>query len=445
MSDRGGVWRRAKALAAQTPDSRNRHVDLLRAVSISAVIFGHWLVAAPQVTEHGLDITGNLLQARPWTQWLTWLFQVMPVFFLVGGYSNGISWRSAKAAAVPYGEWLHGRLQRLIGPVLPLVLVWSVLALAAVPLGISSELVKNGSKFALVPVWFLAVYIAAVVLVPLTVAAWQRYGQWSFWVPCVAIAIDDALFMRGMEAVGWLNYAFVWLAVHQLGYAWLDGRFSGWGRPLLTGVVALILLLIVVWLFPYPLSMVSVPGDEISNSLPPKLPMLLLGIGQIGILLALERPARRWLSGMKPWATTVLINGMIMTLFLWHLTAATLIIAVAIGLGDLGLAHEPGSASWWQLKPVWLLFYILLLFVLVAIFLRFERTGRTRPVSALRQVSGAILVCAGLALLALEGIGGDAHPAQILIVILLPFAGAALAGINPLPKHIQENGSAPHK
>ena len=433
MSNRQGAWDRAKALASNTPDSRNRYVDLLRALSICAVILGHWLVAAPYVNEGGLNLAGNLLQSRPWTQWLTWLFQVMPVFFLVGGYSNGISWRSATRAAVSYRGWLYGRLQRLVGPVLPLILFWSVLALAAVPLGISNELFKVGSQIALIPVWFLAVYIGTVVLVPLTAAAWQRYGLWSFAVLFIGVVVNDVLFLKGITAVGWLNYAFLWLAVHQLGYAWLDGRFSRHGKSLLIGSAALLLLLMVVWLFPYPLSMVSVPGDDISNSLPPKLPMLLLGLAQIGLLLALEKPARRWLCSLKPWATTVLVNGMIMTLFLWHLTAVTLVTSIAVALGDLGLAHGPGSADWWILRPVWLLLYVLLLMVLVTLFLRLEHTGGTEPTSVFRQVAGAVVVCAGLSLLALNGIGGNAHPAQVLLAISLPFIGAAVAGIKLMP------------
>ncbi len=33
--------------------------------------------------------------------------------------------------------------------------------------------------------------------------------------------------------VGFANYLVVWATVHQLGYAWLDGRLAGTGRRLL--------------------------------------------------------------------------------------------------------------------------------------------------------------------------------------------------------------------
>ncbi|NNK99949.1 MAG: hypothetical protein HKO88_12940, partial [Xanthomonadales bacterium] len=51
-----------------------------------------------------------------------------------------------------------------------------------------------------------------------------------------------------------------------------------------------------------------------------------------------------------------------------------------------------------------------------------------------RLVSGAILICAGLALLALDGVAGDGWLGLRLMVLLLPFAGAVLAGVNPFRK-----------
>jgi len=41
------IWQQAADMAQKTPPERNRYVDLLRALSISAVVLGHWLMAAP--------------------------------------------------------------------------------------------------------------------------------------------------------------------------------------------------------------------------------------------------------------------------------------------------------------------------------------------------------------------------------------------------------------
>ena len=76
-------------LAAATPATRNRVVDLLRAAAIVVVVLGHWLMAAV-VVRGGELVPGHLLGLATWTHPLTWVFQVMPVFFLVGGYANAL-------------------------------------------------------------------------------------------------------------------------------------------------------------------------------------------------------------------------------------------------------------------------------------------------------------------------------------------------------------------
>jgi fucose 4-O-acetylase-like acetyltransferase len=428
------LWSQAAAVAARTPASRNRYVDFLRAGSILMVIAGHWLVAAPYVVDDQL-ILGSTLQYQRWTQLLSWVFQVMPVFFFVGGYSNGVSWSAAVRDGRSYAEWLNGRLQRLAGPVLPLLVVWALLGIAGHLVGVRPEMVKVASQMALIPIWFLAVYVGVVVVVPLTYAVWRRFGMASFWALAIAVAVDDLLFFAaGLESVGWLNYGFIWVAVHQLGYAWRDGELHSGRSALRWTVAGLTILIGLVTLGPYPLSMVSVPGEEVSNSLPPKLPMLLLGMIQIGVALALEAPGRRWLERPRPWTGTVLVNGMIMTIFLWHLTASTLVIGLALQLGNLGLTVEPGSGLWWAVRPIWLGVYLLALVGFALLFGLFERGGAGPPAAAWRQIVGAALVCGGLAFLALGGIGGGGWLGLRWWVVLLPLVGAALARVNPLAR-----------
>jgi hypothetical protein len=428
-----GLWARAAAVAARTPPTRNRYVDFLRAVSICAVVFGHWLMAAPYIDQGAIQV-GSMLEHQAWTRWLTWAFQVMPVFFLVGGFSNGITWRAARRDGRSYAEWLQVRLQRLAGPVLPLLVAWIILAAGAQWLGLRPEMVKVASQMALIPIWFLAVYVAVVVLVPLSYRAWERWGFMSFAVLVAAAIIDDLLFFAAdLRAVGWLNYGFVWLAVHQLGYAWRDGYLAGPRQGLAWMAGGALLLVGLITIGPYPVSMVSVPGQEISNTLPPKIAMLALGIAQCGLLLSIEGPMRRWLERPAPWTAVVLVNGMIMTVFLWHLTASTLTIGAALWFDGIGLHVTPGSTEWWLLRPVWLAVYLLALLPFALGFGRFERSGAgQRTLPAWRLAGGALLICAGLALLALDGVAGDGWLGLRVGVLLLPFAGAVVAGVNPL-------------
>ena len=94
-------------MAELTPPERNRYVDFLRAVSITVVIVGHWLVATAYYADGQLTF-GHLLKEQPQTHWLTWVFQVMPIFFIVGGYAHAVSLESARRKGIGYASWLAG-------------------------------------------------------------------------------------------------------------------------------------------------------------------------------------------------------------------------------------------------------------------------------------------------------------------------------------------------
>jgi fucose 4-O-acetylase-like acetyltransferase len=429
------AWARALELARQTPDSRNRYVDLLRALSISAVVFGHWLIAAPHVDGGELRLD-HMLGVSPWTQWLTWLFQVMPVFFMVGGYSNAASWGAAQRDGSAYGAWVGARLRRLIRPVVPLLLVWCVIAAVARAAGVAPEMIRVGSQAALVPLWFLAVYVLVVLLAPPAYAGWQRFGVASFWaLAAAAVVVDVVRFVVGVPLVGWLNYLFVWLAVHQMGFLWRHGRLGG-TRSLPWALASGALLVGLVTVGGYPRSMVGVPGEEVSNTLPPSLAMLALGALQAGLLLLLEPRMRRLLARPVPWAATILVNGMIMSVYLWHLTAMVGVIAMANWLGGFGLHLPPGSTAWWLTRPVWMLVLGLVLFGFLTVVGRFERGGGASERAVLpawRAVVGSVLFCGALALIALDGIGADGPLGIRIGVVLAALVGAGLVGGLPLP------------
>jgi len=430
-----GMWRRALWYADRTLGARNRYVDFLRALSILAVVLGHWLISAPYF-DNGAPAYSHLLDLAPWSRWLTWLFQVMPVFFFVGGFSNGVSWESALRKQLSYRQWFDARTRRLIGPVLPLLVAWGLMVAVAHSNGVGAGMIHIGSKVALVPVWFLAVYIMVVALVPVSHAAWKRWSFASVLVPVGAVAlVDVAFFVGDLRALGWFNYPFVWLAVHQLGYAWHDRRLAGPRVGLAMFVVGIMALVAFTHIGPYPLSLVGVPGDEVSNTLPPKLPLLALAAAQIGLVLMLEDPARRWLEHRVPWAATILINGMIMTIFLWHSTVMMLLVGLAFWQMPGALAQQPDTAGWWWTRPLWLSVYALATLPFLLVFGRFERPaagGPARPAAVWLQLLGCTVACAGLAMLAFDGVGGGGWFGLRWIPLVTPLIGAGLAGFGPL-------------
>src|SRR5262249_2833733 len=167
-------------------------------------------------------------------------------------------------------------------------------------------------------------------------------------------------------------------------------------------------LVLLVWFGPYPVAMIGVPGDPVSNTTPPKVTLIALAMMQGGLLLAVQAPARRWLAGRVVWTATVAINGTIMTLFIWHLTATTLVVLASYLVGGFGLRLGPGSTAWWWSRLPWLMANAIALIPLVLVFGRFERPSATegRSASAWRYVLGALMTCGGLALLAAQGVGG---------------------------------------
>ncbi len=436
------MWRKARELASMAPPERNRWVDFLRALSIMAVVIGHWLMAGLYVDEAGALQRGDLLETENWVQWITWGFQVMPVFFLVGGYSNGVSWDATLRKAEPgqtgvYRDWLASRVQRLIAPTFPVLLLWAVLAVVMTQVGLDRVQIRMATEAALIPVWFLAVYLIVTACTPLAKKAWDRFGWLSFavYIP-LAMATDWLTFSVGVEYINFTNFLWVFLAIHQLGFAWRDGRFDNRLFAFATFAIGLaILISITVYGF-YPVSMVSAPGG-FSNSLPPTLALFALGVTQVGLVLALEPLGRKMLDNLTIWTATVLMNGMIMTVYLWHLTAFVLVMAVLwVGFGGWGLDAVPGTADWWTSRPLWIGIYVLALLPMIAIFARHERTftairgGRTVPKA--RVVLGVFLICAGLAATAAVTIASpDSWSGIRLSVVAAPFIGAALLGFGP--------------
>ena len=431
------IWSQALDMAAKTPDERNRYVDFLRAVSILMVVTGHWLIVALYYKD-GAFIPGDLLELRPNTQWLTWVFQVMPIFFIVGGYANAVSLESARRRGTDYAGWLVTRLNRLVSPLLVLLFAWALLAAVLHFSGVSGDVLRLASRASLIPIWFLAIYTVVVVLAPATYIAWQRWGFASFWAfVIVGVLVDLAFFAADQQWLGWSNYLWVWLAVHHLGYAWRDGRMGSPTRLLTYSALGLLVLALLIFKGPYPFAMVGSPDEALSNTLPPKITLLVLGIAQFGLLLAIEAPMRRLLSGLRIWAVTVLINSMIMTLYLWHLTVMVILVSILYLAGGFGLGVEPASLEWWLTRPIWIgVLYACLLPVAVALG-PMER--RTRPAdaavpSAARLVAGALLVCLGVALLALFGFGSSPLPFLDIASFVLVVLGAGICGLLPTRK-----------
>ncbi|MEV4926138.1 acyltransferase family protein [Streptomyces roseoverticillatus] len=354
-----------------TPPGRDRAVDALRAFAVLGVVLGHWLVTA-LVTDGGAVYSTSPLAHVPGLAPLSWVFQTLAVFFLVGGLVGAKGHASARARGATYGQWLGARLKRLFRPVAALLAVWAAVTGALLASGVAPETVRTLVSLVCSPLWFLLVFAALTASTPL--AAKTR----PWWPLAVVALVDLVRFGAGGPAwLGWVNVAAGWLVPYCLGAAWAQGRLqsrrTGWAL-LAGGALATALL---VAFAGYPASMVGVPGAAVSNLSPPTLAAAAFGLAQCGAALLLLGPLRRVLQRPAAWAAVAVVNLSAMTIFLWHQTSmmAVTMAGLLAGTPLPGLHTVPGSPLWILARLAWLPVFGAALLVCWALFRRFEHGG----------------------------------------------------------------------
>jgi hypothetical protein len=319
--------------------------------------------------------------------WLaTWVLQVMPLFFFVGGFSNTQGWKSATAHGLPYRGFMAKRLSRLFKPTAVFVGVWLVIEASLHVLNIGAEGVFRGTFLPFGPLWFLGVYVVVVALTPVSLYLHERWRITAVaGLTAVIVVVEVLRFGFGVGWVGWLNLLIVWVLIHQIGYFYADRSLLNagpriWWAMVATGLIALVALTnldLVTGELWYPRSMVGVDIEPVSNMSPPSLAIVALACWQIGAAMLLRNPLTRWLHKPRIWSGVVYINSIIMTIFLWHLTAFVIAIIILHPMG-FGQPTEP-TARWWAERVIWIAAPAIVLSLLVAIFGPFEQTKPTAP------------------------------------------------------------------
>jgi fucose 4-O-acetylase-like acetyltransferase len=363
---------------------RNRYADLLRVLAIGMVVLGHWLLTS--VSYRGGQLSGASAMADiGWSGWGTLLFQVMPVFFLVGGYANAVSWTRHRAGGATWTWWVRHRAIRLLRPTTVFVAA-AVIAVAAGRLAGANpaELALAAWGVAL-QLWFLPVYLLLIAFTPALHAAHRR---WGLAVPAVltlaAAGVDAGVLGAGLAGLGYANYLLVWGTMHQWGFAWQDGTLTRRGparwrwRPwALAAAGAVTLGCLLAW-GPFDVNMVGTNGGRVNNTIPPSVALLAFAAVQAGLLLAAEPVVSRWLARGRLWRAVSWLNDRVLTVYLWHMVP---VVVVAVALYPTGVLGQPpvASAGWWALRLAWIAALAVVL-VPAAIFLaRFERPLLRRP------------------------------------------------------------------
>ena len=363
----------ARRIDTATPPQRDRAVDALRALAIAGVIGGHWLVTALVTgsSHHGTVLSDDSpLASMPWLAPVSWIFQTLAVFFLVGGYSAARGYRGE------YLPWLRKRMIRLARPVAALVAVWIPVTVGLIAAGVPATTVHTLLFLVISPLWFLGVYAVLTALTPAAVGLVRRFGAWAAAFPAGVVAVTDLVRfgLHGPGWVGWVNVAAGWLVPYLLGIAWAQGSLRGRRVPalMLVGGAAATAALI-AWAG-YPASMVGVNGARISNLNPPTLAAVAFGIAQCGLALLLHDRLARLMRRPLAWAGIALVNLSAMTLFLWHQTAFVTVSSVGLLIGRVpGLLTAPDGGLWVAERLAWLPVFAIVLSGLWLAFRRVER------------------------------------------------------------------------
>jgi hypothetical protein len=352
------------------PAEHDRYATFLRLASLALVVLGQSVLTVL----HWAGVSVN------WLWLLTWALQAIPLFFFAGGHANLLSWQAVKADHGGYGRYLTSRVTWLLRPVLGFVIAWLVLPLPLELLDVPKERVEAFGRLIAHPLWFLGVYFCAVAVTPLM--SWL-HEKLRLGTPLVLTVV--MVFIDGMRVIfdwrtgGYLNLLLGALLLQQLGFYYADGSLRRVSRRVLAVLAGLSVpaLLVLIGFGGYPRTMMNMPGEATSNLSPPTVCLLVLGLGQICVVMLLHDRVSAWLKGTRQWNVIAFARAAPMTVYLTYLT----LLAAVIGV--LGLLDAPSAAAFtladWLSRPRWLAVLVLLLMPVLLVFHRFERHAALFP------------------------------------------------------------------
>jgi Acyltransferase family len=329
---------------------RDKYVDFIRAFSLLVVVAWHWVFTIIVWEDDGPHASNPLgFTTGLWV--LTWAFQVMPLFFYVGGYGHLRSWERARDRGQSIWTLVGVRLKRLAIPALALLGVWILIGIIVSAVW-DWAWTWQAVKLVVSPLWFMGVYLMLVLTLPTALWLHERFDT-IVLVTLAGIAglVDVVRFRYDVPAIGLVNMIVVWGLCHQLGFFYdrivAARRTVDW-TLLIGGALALAAL---VGSGLYPGSMVGVPG-ETSNMAPPTVCIVALVLLQAGIL-EIARPAMEVRLERPGWErTSDVINRFALPLFLFHTTGLALYRAINyIIFGNRADMRRP-DPLWWLTRPL---------------------------------------------------------------------------------------------
>ncbi len=330
---------------------RDLYVDFLRAFSLVVVVIWHWVFTVLELSADTVSPSNPIGFTRGmWA--ITWVFQVMPVFFFIGGYTHRLAFDDYSTGTSR--RFLKRRSKRLLIPALSLVAIWIGLGVV-LKATLDAAWTWPAVILILSPLWFLVVYLVLVAIAPLAIRAHWRWGELVLvWLVGVAAVLDVLRFHHDQGWAAWLNFIVIWGLAHQLGFFYdrlvAAPRRVAWMFAW-AGLFALIALTNMGF---YPRSVVGVPGEDFSNMGPPTLAIVALTFLQVGLVLLARDWVQHQLDTSPSWQRAFRwVNANSLPLYLLHTTGMAIVIALAFVIFDYLPPDQP-TTEWWISRPLWL-------------------------------------------------------------------------------------------
>lgn len=334
-----------------TAPDRDRYVDFLRAFSLVMVVVWHWGFTLLIVNGDTVSPSNPIGFTRG--MWMiTWVLQVMPVFFFVGGFTHRLAFDNYTPGTSR--RFLKRRIKRLLTPALALSAIWIGLGYI-LRNAFDAAWAWNATILALSPLWFLIVYLVLVALAPLAIRAHWRWGEVVLvWLAGLAAVLDVLRFSHKIGWAAWVNFLVIWGLAHQFGFFYdrlvAAPRRIGW-MFFWSGLFSMVAL---TNMGLYPRSVVGVPGEAFSNMGPPTLTIVGLILLQIGLVLLVREWVMERLETNDRWRRMFSwVNVNSLPLYLLHSTGMAIALAASWLLFTYLPPPEP-TTEWWLTRPVWL-------------------------------------------------------------------------------------------
>lgn len=383
------------------PVTRDTGIDFVRALCVVVVVLLHGLMVGVTVGPGGA-VFANAAEGTAWIVPMTWVFQIMPVFFAIGGFAGASAYRAMRTSGGTARDFVAARVHRLLMPAVFSIAAAGIGLAALAAFGVPEEVVRIAGFHFSQPLWFLGVFLLSQALLPALQAAHDRAPGLSILaLAAAAVAVDVVRTSTGVDAVGFLNLAFVWLALQQLGFFLADGRIDAL-RPrtrvtVMIGAVAVLAVLVAAGVF---------SPDLLENLNPPTTTLLLLGVAQT-MALSLLRGRLRVFSARPGVAAFIrFVTARTMTIYLWHMPVLLALAGLtALGAMAVGMPlPAPSTAAWWLTRPLWIA-AVFAAVTLVAVALAAPERRRI-PASTPSPARAALAVLIGVAAVVLLLAGG---------------------------------------